>query len=183
MNIPPVYKRMLIDGIVILQTPGTKEKLKQKCLDELLLPKTPKRLKFGDLDAPISKATPTTVAERHERRSPAAAASRAPDNFLEQEVDRLNEERDTLSVLLVHKKDELNDLKQKPNLPSAISIPGNPITKSSCDNCHRKGHRSIMNRGNKSCPFMKCEGYHACGQEGKHPDHKQSVTEAGLITH
>uniref|UniRef100_A0A8W8ILI4 Uncharacterized protein n=1 Tax=Magallana gigas TaxID=29159 RepID=A0A8W8ILI4_MAGGI len=183
MNIPPVYKRMLIDRIVNLQTPGTKEKLKQKCLDEFMLPKTPKRLKFGDLDAPISNANPTTVAERHERRSPAAAASRAPDNFLEQEVDRLNEERDTLSVLLVHKKDELNDLKQKPNLPSAISIPGNPITcKSSCDNCRRKGHRSIMNRGNKSCPFMKCEGYHACGQEGKHPDHKQSVTEAENVS-
>lgn len=80
-NIPPVYKRMLIDRIVNLQTPGTKEKLKQKCLDEFLLPKTLKRLNFGDLDAPISNATPTTVAERHERRSPAAAASRAPDNF------------------------------------------------------------------------------------------------------
>lgn len=158
MNIPPVYKRMLIDGIVILQTPGTKEKLKQKCLDELLLPKTPKGLKFGDLGASISNATPMTVVERHERRSPAAAASRAPDNFLEQEVGRLNEERGTLSVMLVHKKDELNDLKQK---PTAISILGNPITKSSCDNCHRKGHRSIMNRGNKSCPFMKSEGYHA----------------------
>uniref|UniRef100_A0A8W8JS47 Uncharacterized protein n=1 Tax=Magallana gigas TaxID=29159 RepID=A0A8W8JS47_MAGGI len=72
----------------------------------------------------------------------------------------------------LHKKDELNDIKHKPNLPSAISIPGNPISKSSCDNCHRKGHRSIMNQGNKSCPFMKCEGYHACGQEGKHPGHK-----------
>uniref|UniRef100_K1PPU9 Uncharacterized protein n=1 Tax=Magallana gigas TaxID=29159 RepID=K1PPU9_MAGGI len=60
--------------------------------------------------------------------------------------------------MLVHKKDELNDLKQK---PTAISILGKPITKSSCDNCHRKGHRSIMNRGNKSCPFMKSEGYHA----------------------
>ena len=73
--------------------------------------------------------------------------------FLEQEVARLNEERDPLSVSLVNKKDELNELKRKPNAPSAISIPGNPITKSSRDNCHRKGHLSVMNRGNKSCPF------------------------------
>lgn len=101
MNILSIYKRM--------QTPGTREKLKQKFLDKILHPKTPKRLKFGDLYAPISNASPTTVSER---LSPAAAAPRAPGNFLKQEVDRLNEERDVLSNMLVLKKRELNDLKQ-----------------------------------------------------------------------
>lgn len=44
MNIPPVYKRMLIDRIVNLQTPGTKEKLKQKCLDEFNVTKNAQKI-------------------------------------------------------------------------------------------------------------------------------------------
>ena len=178
MNKPPVYRQMLVERIVNLQTPDTKSKLKQQCIEDFCAPpKTPKRLRFG---SPVHvPTTPANITPERQPRSKAEAAPQAPENFLEQEVARLNEERDTLSVLLVHKKDELNELKRKPNALSAISIPGNPITKSSCDNCHRKGHRSVMNRGNKSCPFPACEGYHVCGQEGKHPDHKQSVTQAG----
>ena len=177
MNIPPVYRRMLVERIVNLQTPDTKSKLKQQCIEDFCAPpKTPKRLRFG---SPVHvPTTPANITPERQPRSKAEAAPRAPENFLEQEVARLNEERDTLSVLLVHKKDELNELKRKPNALSAISIPGNPITKSSCDNCHRKGHRSVMNRGNKSCPFTACEGHYVCGEEGKYPDHKQSVTQA-----
>ena len=159
MNIPPVYRRMLVERIVNLQTPDMKSKLKQQCIEDFCAqPKTPKRLRFG---SPVGRHVPTTSANitpERQPRSKAEAAPQAPENFLEQEVARLNEERDTLSVLKVHKKDELNKLKHKPNALSAISIPGNQIMKSSCDN----RHRSVMNGGNKSCPFTACEGYHVC---------------------
>lgn len=127
----------------------------------------------------------TLPGPRKPKKHTPALRPRAPDtgNFLDKEVDRLNEERDTLSVLLLHKKDELSEMKRKPlNPPTAIGVPGNAITKSSCDNCHRKGHRSIMNRGNKSCPYEPCEGYQICGIEAKHPDHKHAVIEASSLT-
>ena len=155
MNIPPVYIRMLVERIVNLQTPDMKSTLKLQCIEDFCAqPKTSKPWRFG---SPVH--VPTTPANITPERQPRSKAETAFENFPEQEVARLNEERDTLSVLKVHKKDELNKLKHKLNALSAISIPGNQIMKSSCDN----RHRSVMNGGNKSCPFTACKGYHVCG--------------------
>jgi hypothetical protein len=162
MNIPRVYRRMLVDRIVNLQTPDTKAKLKEKCMEDFSIRGEksgvatvgPKRLKFEDTSDSLR---PTQNTEQVQQRAESTSRSQETGNFLENEVARLDEERDTLSLLLVHKKDELCELKRKPNPPAAIGIPGNGMTKSSCDNCHRKGHRSTLNRGNKSCPYrIRC---------------------------
>lgn len=94
---------------------------------------------------------------------------RAPKNFLKQELARLNQKRGHIFVKKVPIKDDLNDLRQKPNTPSAVSILGNQITKSPCDNRNSKGHRSIMNRGSH-VPLWTA----IC------PDIKHSVTEVGV---
>ena len=166
MKIPTVYKRMLIERIINLQTPNTKSKLKETVRDKEFSQKEPKRLKFGDSGREDLRAD-------EQNMEPVAPNA----NFLADELERLNEERDSISVLLVHKKDELNDLKRKPGVQPAVGIPGNPITKSSCDKCHRKGHRAVMNRGNKPCPYLPCDGFITCGLESKHPEHRQAVAE------
>lgn len=53
MNIPTIYKRM--------QTPGTRKKLKQKCLDKFLQPKTPRHLKFF---MPLSLTLPPPLSPK-----------------------------------------------------------------------------------------------------------------------
>ena len=84
-------------------------------------------------------------------------------------------------ICLVHKKDEMKKLQKKQDMRAALGIPGNPLTKYTCDNCHHKGHRSMMNKGNKSCPYLPCEGYHACGLDGKHPEHRQLVSDVSTL--
>ena len=92
MNKPPVYRQMLVERIVNLQTPDTKSKLKQQCIEDFCAQlKTPKRLMFG---SPVHvPTTPANITPERQPRSKAEAAPRAPENFFfEQEVARLNEE-------------------------------------------------------------------------------------------
>ena len=80
-------------------------------------------------------------------------------------------------ILLSHRSDDLKDLKRNPADREVLGIPGNPVTKFICDNCHYKGHRATNNRGNKRCPYLPCIGFEMCGLESKHADHKQAIAE------
>ena len=60
----------------------------------------------------------------------------------------LTDEKEALVILLSHRSDNLKDLKRKPVDREVLGIPGNPVTKFICDNCHYKGHRATNNRGN-----------------------------------
>ena len=189
MKLPAVFKRMLIERIINLQTPDSKSKLKDSVREweSATRPKEPKRLKFTtstDSDDTVSFAC-SVGSMGKENQSPQSnehiEVGAKDMDFLSKERNRLNDERDTLSLLLLHKKDEMKELQKKPDVRGALGIPGNPLTKYTCDNCHHKGHRSMMNKGNKSCPYLPCEGYHACGLEGKHPEHRQVVSDVSTL--
>ncbi|KAK3107833.1 hypothetical protein FSP39_023146 [Pinctada imbricata] len=177
MNLPSVYKRMLIERIINLQTPDSKTKLRSSVRSDW----TPKRLKFSQS---VGGATSTISSPSQEKDAAATAPTDSVSSALTKNMDfftkektRLNDEKDSLSLLLLHKKDEMKDL-QKKSLPrDPLGIPGNPLTKYTCDNCHYKGHRAIMNKGNKSCPYLSCEGYSECGLDSKHPEHKKILSD------
>jgi len=172
MNIPEVYKRMLIDNIINLHTPNTKSKMKVE--SDCAGHHQPKKLKFDnshDGNSPKEKVS-DSVSESEARSRPTQN-----DSFLTSELSRLTDEKETLVILLSHKDDELKDLKRHPVERDPMAIPGHPITKFICDSCHHRGHRSTMNRGNKNCPFVPCEGYNMCGFEAKHAEHKHALVE------
>ena len=78
---------------------------------------------------------------------------------------------------LTDEKEAVTILKEACGPRSFLGIPGNPVTKFICDNCHYKGHRATNNRGNKRCPYLPCIGFEMCGLESKHADHKQAIAE------
>ena len=102
-------------------------------------------------------------------------------SVLDKEMERIKDERDSLVILVKHKEEELALLKAHPVPLQPMPIPGNPMIKTVCDHCHHRGHRATGNKSNKSCPFVKCEGYHYCGLEGKHKEHKQLISEVSSI--
>jgi hypothetical protein len=173
MPIPNVYKRMLIEKIVSLQTPDTKRKLKVESfeLEKSAEKLAPKRLRYnneGTEDERISSPT---------GRPKTGPLPGKPSTTMQQEIDRLKEERDCLQCVIAQKKDELGNLKASPVSPKALPIPGLPAINVVCDNCHHRGHRVCGNRGGQKCPYVQCSGYHYCGLESKHKEHRQEVAE------
>ncbi|XP_060063052.1 uncharacterized protein LOC132543554 [Ylistrum balloti] len=187
MNIPVVFKRMLIERICNMQTPDTKKKFKaeseghevvstENIIDVASTSKFkryPKRLFGVEDENSINDSKPANhahdvFAEKYEDQKP----------FLEKEMEKLKDERDSLTILMLHKKNELKDMRMVPEPLQPMAIPGGVILKTVCDKCHRRGHKAHGNRGNQACPFDKCEGYINCGNLTKHKDYKQSIMEA-----
>ncbi|XP_060078020.1 uncharacterized protein LOC132557541 [Ylistrum balloti] len=186
MNIPVVFKRMLIERICNMQTPDTKKKFKaeseghevvstENIIDVASTSKFkryPKRLFGVEDENSINDSKPANhahdvFAEKYEDQKP----------FLEKEMEKLKDERDSLTILMLHKKNELEDMRMVPEPLQPMAIPGGVILKTVCDKCHRRGHKAHGNRGNQACPFDKCEGYINCGNLTKHKDYKQSIME------
>jgi hypothetical protein len=193
MNIPEVYKRLLIDKIIGLQTPDTKKMMKtaysspfdvsrDKPLEERsrdVDQKHPKKLKFDTPPTSTAYSRPTASENVPSETARARGESCVSKNSgcLDFELKRLSDEKETLTVLLMHKKDELDCMKLTPVPPKPLAIPGGTIIKTVCDNCHHKGHRSHGNKGNQSCPFESCAGYQFCGLLSKHREYRQEITE------
>ena len=184
MAIPEVYKRLLLDKIADLQTPNTKMITKRRMIDD------------GDQDS-AKRSAQTAVKPKACRNVNVVAnvndvcddggrtenVHDVPEDYLSSAVARVNDERDTLLILIQHKKDELENLKLKPAAIEARGIPGNPVTKFVCDNCHRRGHRATMNKGNKACPYTPCIAFSECGLETKHLEHKHAIAEVCYFLH
>ena len=192
MKIPQVYKRLLIDKIISLQSPDTKKEMKRdrspfcKSSDDFksatsAVNRKPKQLKFdSNSDVHVENESERVQLQSADgaKNTPSTTSTCAKSiGYLENEVKRLSDERETLNLLLIHKKDELAVLCQPPAIPAPLAIPGNRITKVICDNCHHKGHKAHGNKGNQSCPFLPCPGYSSCGILGKHEEQKQEMSE------
>jgi hypothetical protein len=197
MKIPEVYKRLLIDKIISLQSPDTKKVMKRE--RSPFLPgsgnserdttstvvtdsrKRPKQLKFDtQCDSSCEVLQPQLNLKTTEKNPSTCAKS---IGFIENELQRLSEERETLNLLLTHKKDELAALTLTPDIPAPLAIPGNRVAKVICDHCHHKGHKAHGNKGNQSCPYLPCPGYSACGILSKHKERKQEMAEVSTIFH
>lgn len=100
---------------------------------------------------------------------------------LDKEMARIQESRENLNATIFRKKEELKYCTLKPVDLDPWAIPGNPVAKFMCDNCHHKGHRANGNKGNKCCPFVACPGYHHCGQLSKHREFRQQITEVKTL--
>ncbi|KAK3099819.1 hypothetical protein FSP39_010259 [Pinctada imbricata] len=128
-----------------------------------------KRLRYNNSPAKRPLDQPVTASPK---------VKDASDGYLEHEITKLQEQRDTLRVLIINKKDELDLKKVPPVAPKPLAIPGNLVSKLFCDNCHHKGHKSHCNKGNKSCPFPSCGGYNFCGLLSKHKEYRQELIES-----
>ncbi|XP_033734636.1 uncharacterized protein LOC117323489 [Pecten maximus] len=181
MAIPEVYKRMLIDRIVKLQTPESKIKMKSEAGSPDGAPtmaKQPKRLDFEthEVDKNQKKVGDSDRFDSSTRRPDTPNVN--DKNYLDNELDKLRDERDSLHILLVHRKNSLKDLHVVPDSLHPVAIPGGVLTKTVCDKCHHRGHKATGNRGGRACPFDKCLGYNYCGILAKHKDYKAMIQEA-----
>lgn len=70
-----------------------------------------------------------------------AVTTSTPTNCLSKEK-RLQEENDTLVVLIAQKQTELRDFKAKPTQLPPLVTHGNDVTQSTYDRCHNKGQQS-----------------------------------------
>ena len=182
LDIPEVYKRMLINEICNLQTPDSKKRM--KCLE-----RSPTECKTQNAASGNTRVRLEFSLDNRENRNERGESSYdqsgnrpvtrsgAGKSAVDSELDRINEERECLTLVLNRRKMELTTLKSQPLPLQPLPIPGNVLMKTVCDKCHHRGHRATGNKNNKDCPFIKCEGFHYCGIENKHKEHKQMVTE------
>jgi hypothetical protein len=175
MQIPTVFKRLIISKIIALQTPERREKMKKHHISpdtadvsvkemSSACPPKPKKLNF-DVDGTQAGTTSMSIT------------GAGGTGSLKHELERINDEKESLGCVLTQKLEELGLLKSVPAEQPALAIPGVAILKSVCDNCHHRGHRISGNKGNKDCPFAKCPGFHYCGLLVKHKEHRNDVTE------
>ena len=106
----------------------------------------PKKLKFNDVESIAAEesermvATPVRGPRARESQTGNNGGTPATANFLITEQERITDEKETLTIMLMHKHEELKSLTTKPAGKEVLGIPGNPVTKFTCDNCHHRGH-------------------------------------------
>jgi hypothetical protein len=197
MKIPDVFKRMLIDKILTLQTPESREKMKRKLsspsdtIDRSVTvrPKlSVKKLEFSDKHMDAAHPGEFDVESETESAGDVRETESDTDRqnvgkpSLEVELARIVEEVDTVTLVMKQKQEELRLLRATPVEQLPLALPGVGILKTVCDNCHHKGHRSAGNKGNRDCPFAKCIGFHYCGLLTKHKEHRSEVAEVSVHT-
>ncbi|XP_033763889.1 uncharacterized protein LOC117345053 [Pecten maximus] len=182
MDIPDVYKRMLISKILNLQTPETKLKMKDEIDTRSPKVKQPKKLHFSKKindrvhdDNPVTETDMAAISGMDPSDGECTPAKKP---FIDTEIGKLEDERETFTILLVHKKNELKDMRTPPIEPLApLPAHRGVLTKTMCDRCHRRGHKAHGNRGGESCPYDICEGFKHCGNLHKHKEYKQAIME------
>ena len=192
MDIPEVYKRMVISEIIHLQSPSSRTKFEEAAdspaQGQALTQGEPGRRKNDSVLSPPpackqnlfeSGTASTESTTKDDVSEPGDSGDKI--SFIEKEKERLHEEQFCLQAVLASKKTELNHLKSVPEKQAAIGIGGGkPIMRVICDRCHHQGHRQSGNKGRKTCEFQKCPGYHYCGLLHKHPEHKQNISQVSL---
>ncbi|XP_060082035.1 uncharacterized protein LOC132561329 [Ylistrum balloti] len=100
MEMPQVYKRMVIDKIINMQTPETKSAFKKKMKADAgtAASHPPKRLKFEN-----TVSSPGIDVTDAAKSDSGICGSTQNDSYLKKKLGRLRDEKETLVILLSHK--------------------------------------------------------------------------------
>ena len=174
MNIPDIYKRLLIDKICNLQTPETKKMMKRArspVSNSLPQPQpviedSKRKRLFEDIDDHVNV---NADEDNHQT------------GYLDNEIEKIESDQRSRGLEIMGKKEQLELKKLLPVNLKQLVIPGCGPMKTICDNCHHPGHKAAGNKGNRACPFPGCEGFHYCGLIGKHKEHKAEIVEVSYF--
>ena len=123
-----VHKRLVYDKSMELQTPDTKSKMKLQFDRTTHTGTQPKKLKFNN---DVTKNSDESIAEEstHVLTTPVRGGMRetggtpATASFFITESERITDDKETLSIMLMHKHDELKRLTTKPAGTEVLGIP------------------------------------------------------------
>jgi hypothetical protein len=185
LDIPEVYKRMLVDKIVTLQTPDRQAKMKRQLESPVGEESNPLISPAKDTSTSASRNVRPKLSSTKIEFPNETADRSAPESCvsLETQLASINDDKASLILVLQQKRDELKLLNSPTEEQLPLAIPGVALLKSVCDNCHHKGHRTSGNKGNRNCPYSKCPGYHYCGLQNKHKEHRSEVLEVSSFVH
>ncbi|XP_033759329.1 uncharacterized protein LOC117341585 [Pecten maximus] len=184
MKIPDVFKRLLTDKVIGLQSPETRAAMKKDTSPFTSMVRTSDNKNRKRLFTPANLIDDLNKCDDEPIPKKVGTGDHAIINvpeknlgFVEKEIEDLTATQKALSLELTQKREDLNLKRMPPVPPKPISIPGCIPLKVVCDNCHHPGHRANGNRGNKACPYLKCGGFHYCGLLNKHKEFKAELTE------
>ena len=171
-GIPAPHRRIILNAVEKLQSPGTK-------ISQIESP----NVEHGE----TLENKKRRVELKEDRGMPSAFEPRTlfPDEQSSKSKTSAYEigfqEKLAMEKQLTKLKAEFKEFDSQPAELMPLALPGNRLMMVTCANCHHRGHRKDGNKNGSACEFEPCAGYHYCGNEKLHPEFKTKKREVKII--
>lgn len=174
-DLPAPHRRILLNAVEKLQSPGTKSsKIESPNVEQERNENKKRRLELN-------------YSYEGEKMSGAFEPKTLfPDGHYSQSTSKTSaneiiiQEKLQMEKQLTKLKAELAEFSNQPAELMPLARPGNRMMMITCTNCHHRGHRKDGNKNGSACEFEPCAGYYYCGNEKLHPEFKSKKREVLL---